>query len=185
MNTAEFLTISASIVPEREALVCGDVRLNYLQVQERVNRLANALTDLGIERGNKVAIMALNSHQYIETYYACAKLGAVFAPLNYRAKREELTYMVNNSEASAFFVGERYLELVGAMRPEIRGVRHFICYDARPQGMQSYEDILAKYPPEEIFVEIDDADPPSSCTPAAPPLCPRASCSPISPSPST
>src|SRR4030065_292705 len=159
MNTAEFLTISASVVPEREALVCGDVRLTYLQVQARVNRLANALTDLGIERGNKVAIMALNSHQNIETYYACAKLGAVFAPLNYRAKREEITYMVNNSEASAFFVGERYLELVGAMRPEIRGVRHFICYDARPQGMQSYEDILAKYPPEEIFVEIDDADP--------------------------
>jgi acyl-CoA synthetase (AMP-forming)/AMP-acid ligase II len=108
-------------------------------MQERVNRLANALTDLGIERGHKVAIMALNSHQYIETYYACAKLGAVFSPLNYRAKREELTYMVNNSEASAFFVGERYLELVGSMRPEIRGVRHFICYDARPQGMQSYE----------------------------------------------
>jgi acyl-CoA synthetase (AMP-forming)/AMP-acid ligase II len=159
MNTAEFLTISAAIVPEREALVCGDVRLTYLQVQERVNRLANALTDLGIERGNKVAIMALNSHQYIETYYACAKLGAVFAPLTYRAKREELTYMVNNSEASAFFVGERYLELVSAMRAEIKGVRHFICYDARPQGMQSYEDILAKYPSDEIFVEIDDADP--------------------------
>src|SRR4030042_3877280 len=67
--------------------------------------------------------------------------------------------MVNNSEASAFFVGERCLELVSAMRPEIRGVRHFICYDARPQGMQSYEDVIAKYPPEEIFVEIDDADP--------------------------
>src|SRR4030042_172140 len=105
MNTAEFLTISASIVPEREAVVCGDVRLKY------------------------------------------------------RAKREELTYMVNNSEASAFFVGERYLELVSAMRPEIKGVRHFVCYAARPPGMQSYEDILAKYPPEEIFVEIDGADP--------------------------
>src|SRR4030042_3815895 len=112
MNTAQFLTISASIVPEREALVCGDVRLAYSQVQERVNRLANALTDLGIERGHKVAIMALNSHQYIDTYYACAKLGAVFAPLTYRAKREELPYMVNNSEAPPFFVGDRYLELV-------------------------------------------------------------------------
>jgi len=159
MNTAEFLTISASIVPERESLVCGGTRLTYLQMQERVNRLANALTDLGVECGHKVAIMALNSHQYVETYYACAKLGAVFAPLNYRAKREELTYMVNNSEASVFFVGERYLELVGAMRPEIKGVRHFICYDDRFQGMQSYEDILAKYPPDEIFVEVEDSDP--------------------------
>jgi acyl-CoA synthetase (AMP-forming)/AMP-acid ligase II len=158
MNTAEFLTISVSIVPEREALVCNSTRLTYLQVQERVNRLANALMDLGVERGQKVAVMALNCHRYIETYYACAKLGAVFVPLNYRAKREELTYMVNNSEASIFFVGERYLELIAAIRPDLRGVRHFICYDARPQGMQNYEDIIARYEPEEVFVEVDDND---------------------------
>ncbi len=159
MNTAEFLTISASIVPEREALVYNGTRLTYLQVQERVNRLVNALMDLGVERGQKVASMALNSHHYIETYYACAKLGAVFVPLNYRAKREELTYMVNNSEASIFFVGERYLELTAAIRPELKGIRHFICYDARPQGMQNYDDVIAKYEPEEVFVEVDDSDP--------------------------
>ncbi|MGQ9572568.1 MAG: class I adenylate-forming enzyme family protein [Dehalococcoidia bacterium] len=159
MNTAEFLTISAAIVPEREALVCDGTRLTYLEMQERVNRLANALSDLGVERGQKVAIVALNSHHYVETYYACAKLGAVFVPLNYRAKREELTYMVNNSEASILFVGERYLELIASIRPELRGIRHFICYDARPQGMQNYEDLIAKYEPEEMFIEIDDNDP--------------------------
>jgi len=158
MNTAEFLTISASIVPEREALVCNGTRLTYQQVQERVNRLVNALMDLGVERGHKVAVMALNSHRYIETYYACAKLGAVFVPLNYRAKREELTYMVNNSDASIFLVGERYLELIASIRPELRGIRHFICYDARPQGMQNYEDIIARYEPEEVFAEVDDND---------------------------
>ena len=159
MNTVEFLTISASIVPEREALVCNGTRLTYLQVQERVNRLVNALQDLGVERGQKVAIMALNSHRYIETYYACAKLGAVFVPLSYRAKREELTYMVNNSDASILFAGERYLELIASIRPELRGIRHFMCYDARPQGMQNYEDVIAKYEPEEVFAEVDDDDP--------------------------
>jgi len=159
MNTAEFLTISASIVPEREALVCNGTRLTYLQVQERVNRLANALTDLGVESGQKVAVMALNSHRSVEVYYACAKLGAVFVPINYRAKREELTYIVNNSEASILFVGERYLELIASIRPELRGVRHFICYDGRPQGMQNYEDVIARYEPEEVFVEVDDNDP--------------------------
>jgi acyl-CoA synthetase (AMP-forming)/AMP-acid ligase II len=159
MNTAEFLTISAAIVPDREALVCDGTRLTYMEMQERVNRLANALADLGVKRGSKVAIMALNSPQYIETYYACAKLGATFVPLNYRAKREELTYMVNNSEASVFFVGERYLELTAAIRGELKGIRHFICYDARPRGMQNYEDVLARYEPEEIFVDIQDDDP--------------------------
>ncbi len=159
MNTAEFLTISAAIVPEREALVCNGTRLTYLQVQERVNRLANALVDLGVESGQKVAVMALNSHRSVEVYYACAKLGAVFVPINYRAKREELTHIVNNSEASILFVGERYLELIASIRPELRGVRHFLCYDARPQGMQNYEDVIARYEPEEVFAEVDDNDP--------------------------
>src|SRR3989337_689384 len=99
MNTAEFLTISAAVVPDREALVSGETRIVYAEMASRVNRLANALQSMGVGRGTAVAVMAVNSPQYVETYYACAKLGAVFVPLNYRAKREELDYMVNASEA--------------------------------------------------------------------------------------
>ncbi len=70
---------------------------NFMTMQDRVNRLANALQGLGVGQGDKVAVMALNSMEYVEIYYAAAKLGGVFVPLNYRAKREELTYMCNNS----------------------------------------------------------------------------------------
>ena len=85
MNTAEFLQISSAVVPDRDALVCGEQRVTYMDMAQRVNRLANTLQSRGVERGTKVAVMAMNSPQYVETYYACAKTGAVFVPLNYRA----------------------------------------------------------------------------------------------------
>src|SRR3546814_6302615 len=69
-----------------------------------LNRLANALQALGIVKGDKISVMALNSMEYVEVYYAGAKLGAVFVPLNYRAKHEELAYMCNNSETKVLFV---------------------------------------------------------------------------------
>src|SRR3989304_10616870 len=118
MNTSEFLPIASSVVPDRVAAVCEAASLTFAQLQERVNRLANALQSLGVGKGDKVAAMALNCIPYVETYYACAKLGAVFVPLNYRAKEEELAYMVNNSETKAMFVGERYLYLTPSIRPQ-------------------------------------------------------------------
>ncbi|MDO8615607.1 MAG: long-chain-fatty-acid--CoA ligase [Dehalococcoidia bacterium] len=158
MNTSEFLMIASSVVPDRTATVCeGDSR-TYAQLQERVNRLANALQSLGVGRGQRVSVMALNSIQYVEIYYACARLGAVFVPLNYRAKREELTYMCNNSETKVLFVGERYLELAASIRPELTTVQHLVCIDARPEGMIHYEDALGQHEPDEIFTDIEDMD---------------------------
>ena len=158
MNTAEFLTISAAVVPDREALVSGERRTSYAEMQSRVNKLANALQGLGVGRGSAVAVMAVNCPQYVETYYACAKVGAVFVPLNYRAKREELEYMVNASEAQAFFVGQRYLDLVAGLRPQFGKVQHYVCVDGQADGMRSYDELLAGVSDEDPFVEIDEND---------------------------
>jgi acyl-CoA synthetase (AMP-forming)/AMP-acid ligase II len=158
MNTAEFLTISSAVVPEREALVSGETRVTYAEMNSRVNRLANALQGLGVGRGTAVAAMAVNSPQYVETYYACAKLGAVFVPLNYRAKHEELDHMVNASETKVLFVGERYLDLVAALRSKFGGVQQYICYESQPDGMHGYDTLLAGAPDDELFVDIDEND---------------------------
>jgi acyl-CoA synthetase (AMP-forming)/AMP-acid ligase II len=159
MNTAEFLMIASSVVPERTAMVCREESRDFMSLQERVNRLANALQGMGVGRGDKVAIMALNGIPYVEAYYATAKLGGVFVPLNYRAKKEELAYMCNNSETAVLLVGERYLDLASSIRHDIKTVREVIAVDARPDGMTNYEDLLARSDPEEIFTDIDDADP--------------------------
>src|SRR3990172_5291303 len=134
MKTAEFLQISSMVVPDREALVCEGRRITYMEMAQRVSRLANALLSLGVSRRDKVAVMSLNSSEVIETYYACSKIGATFVPLNYRAKREEITYMINNSEAQTLLVGPRYLELVSAIRPELTAIKNFFCYGPAADG---------------------------------------------------
>jgi acyl-CoA synthetase (AMP-forming)/AMP-acid ligase II len=159
MNTAEFLMIASSVVPDRTAMVCQENTRTFAELQERANRLANALQAMGVGKGDKISVMALNSTEYVEIYYAGAKLGAVFVPLNYRAKHDELWYMCNNSETKVLFVGERYLDLLTKIKSDLETVQHFVCIDAQPESMQNYEGLLAAHLPEEIFADVEDNDP--------------------------
>ena len=159
MNTAEFLMIASSVVPDRVAMASDGKTRTFVEMQDRVNRLANALQAMGVGKGDKVSVMALNSMEYVEVYYAGAKLGAVFVPLNYRAKQEELAYMCNNSETAVLFVGCRYLDLADAIRNDLKSVKHFVCIDGAAEGMASYEELLAKHEADEIFTDVDDSDP--------------------------
>ena len=158
MNTAEFLEISAAVVPEREALVCGEQRVTYGAMARRANRLANGLRALGVDRGAKVAVMALNSPQYVETYYACARIGGVLVPLNYRAKREETVHMLNDSGASLLFAGARYLGLIDSLRPEIPLLKEVVCVEGPAEGVRSYDDVLAAGSDDDVRVEVDEQD---------------------------
>lgn len=90
MNTSNFVSIPASMFEDQEILVFENQRLTYGQLWGNIQRLANALRGLGVQRGDCVAVLQTNSHRYVETYYAAAAIGAVFLPLNYRAKLPEL-----------------------------------------------------------------------------------------------
>ena len=100
MNTAEFLTISAAIVPDRIAIAGPDERVTYGDLQSRANRLAQAFQSMGIGRGQAVGVMAVNSVEFAEIYYAAASVGATMVPLNFRAKPEELTYMIDSTDVA-------------------------------------------------------------------------------------
>src|SRR4029079_7940638 len=141
MNTAECLQITSMVIPERTALVCGSTRVTYGQMADRVNRLANWLQSVGADPEHPVGSMAMNGVEYVETYYAAAKIGATFVPLNYRAKHDELTYMINSSDVHVLFVGERYLDLVGTLRPTLTTVEYSSCYDKPVEGMLHYDEI--------------------------------------------
>ena len=106
MNTTDFLNISAAICPDRDAIVFEGKRHTFGQLSERTNRLAHTLADLGIAKGDRVAMLQVNCNQHIEVYFATAKLGAIYVPLNFRAKGEELAYMLNSCEPKALFVGD-------------------------------------------------------------------------------
>ena len=90
MNTANFLTIPATIVPHQEIVAFEGCRQTYQETIMRVQRLAAALATLGIAKGDRVAVLDTNSSRAVEAYFATSLLGAIFVPLNYRATAEEL-----------------------------------------------------------------------------------------------
>ena len=112
MNTNEFLEISSSIVPKRTAITFDDNQISFQELQVTANRLANVLVTLGIKTGDRVAMIDVNSPQVLITYFACAKLDAIFVPLNYRAKEDELHHMLRIAKPSIIFVGNRYASLI-------------------------------------------------------------------------
>jgi len=158
MNTAEFLMIASSICPDRDAIVFEGKRYTFSQLNDRANRLGNALSNLGMQKGDRVATLQVNTNQCVETYFAVAKIGGIYVPLNFRAKANELTYMLNSSEANTLLVGERYIDLANSMKPELATVKNFVSLDSQQEGMLYYEDMLASASADDIFTEIDDDD---------------------------
>jgi acyl-CoA synthetase (AMP-forming)/AMP-acid ligase II len=107
LNTLELLKIPYWIAADREALAFEGRRLTYGDLMERVNRLSVALSNLGVQQGNKIAVLQTNCNEYIEAYFATAALGAVMVPLNFRARQHELEHMLRDSESEVLPFGDR------------------------------------------------------------------------------
>ncbi len=142
MNTTDFLSISSSICPDRLAIIFEGNRYTFGQLNERVNRLANALKRLGVEKGDRVAFFQVNCNQCVETYFAVAKLGAIYLPLNFRAKEDEHEYMINFAEANTLLIGSRYLDMIDSIKPKLSSVKNYISIDSPHKGMLFYEDLI-------------------------------------------
>jgi acyl-CoA synthetase (AMP-forming)/AMP-acid ligase II len=158
MNTTDFLNIAVSICPDRDFMVFEKNRLAYEEAGDRINRMAYALTDLGVTKETRVGMLSINCPQYIETYFAAAKSGAIFVPLNFRAKADELTYMINRAEIKVLFIGERYVELVREILPDLTGLENCISIEGPAKGMLNYEDLITSASDEEFFGEVEDED---------------------------
>ncbi len=158
MNTTDFLIIAAAICPDRDAMVFEGKRWTYSQTSERVNRLANALLKFGVNKGDRVAMLQVNCPEIIESYFATAKIDGIFVPLNFRAKADELSYMLGNAEARVLFVGKRYLDMARAMLPNLPTVQKCICLESKEADMPFYNELINESSADEVFSDIGDDD---------------------------
>lgn len=156
MNTTDFLQIATAICPDRDCVVFEGKRFTYAQVNERVNRLVGALARLGLQSGERIGIVSVNRNQFVEAYFATAKLGGIFVPLNYRAKAEELAYMIDCADIRLLFVDERYLDLVDSIRPQLPKLVHIVPLEGK--GDRGYESLICGETAEERFADIADDD---------------------------
>lgn len=129
--------------PAAEAVVFQGHRLTYAALHARVERLAAALRDLGLERGERLALLIDNSHHAYEIILAAARAGIPWVPLNPMLKPRELTAIVTHAGASAIVAGARHVEAVAPLLSSWPSVRSAIALDAAPPGgWHAYEAIV-------------------------------------------
>src|SRR5579864_4691591 len=142
MNIAQGLAHTKKVFGTREAVVCGDTRYTWYDFDQRTDALARGLASLGINRGDRVAVLMLNCHRYFELYYACARMGAVIVPLNIRLARPEIVFILNDSESKALIVDKTFAPYAtGRDTTPFVGT---VIYsgDETPAGMLNYEDVV-------------------------------------------
>ncbi len=150
MNTLEYLTIANAIVPQRTAIIFEGQGLTFQRLQERVNALANALADLGVRPGDRVALLDVNTPGLIESYLASAQLDAIFVPLNYRARAHEASQMMRLCQTTVLLVGRRYQDLARSALKEIPGPNHVVALEERAgDGWLFYDDLIESSSREE------------------------------------
>jgi len=157
VNTANFLGIPAALFPDQQILRFAGRGTSYGELWDEARRLAAALQGIGIEKGQCVAVLDTNSDRYVAAYYGAACAGAVFLPLNYRAKLPELEYMIASADVRALFVGERYAGILEQLRGRLSAGTVVVSLSGQIQGTRTYAELVAGHAIEEpVAVEDDD-----------------------------
>jgi acyl-CoA synthetase (AMP-forming)/AMP-acid ligase II len=159
MNIRDYLNKAAMYFPRNEVLVHKDTRMTTRDLLDRIYRVSNALLDLGLKKGDRVAVLLHNCHQCVECFYGVYSAGLVLVPMNARNSPEEHLYILNNSEASVVFMGEEFIEGIRSILPQVKTLSHAICVTGSPrEGMLGYEDLLGKSATAEPRVNIFEDD---------------------------
>ncbi|MGB6057595.1 MAG: AMP-binding protein, partial [Microthrixaceae bacterium] len=165
-NIADQWEAISDRVADREALVCGERRLTFAQLEERANRLANYLLASGVGAGDLVGCYLTNSTEYIETLIACFKVRAAAVNINYRYVSEELRYLVLDSGLKVLVCNEEFIDKVAEVAPETPLLQHTLAVGPTAStrdlsvvpGGVSYDEALAASSPERPAVEGRSGD---------------------------
>src|SRR5579863_526452 len=138
-----YLDAHALVRPNKVALICGERSLTYAELNARARRVANALSRLGVQAGDRVAVMAHNSMELLEIAGGLSKLSAIAVLLNYRLREHEVAYIVNDSQAKVAIAGPGLVTVVNAARAEFSGdVACIAIGDEVPVHWLPYEELL-------------------------------------------
>ena len=128
-NLADMFELVADRVAEREALVCGDDRATYAQLEHRSNQLAHYLASCGVGQGDHVGLYLYNCNEYLEAMLACFKLRAVPVNVNYRYVREELLYIFDNADMVACVHHREFAPHIAEVRDSAPDLRHLVAVE--------------------------------------------------------
>lgn len=154
---------NASNFPNKLAVV--DVEQNkrytYRQLNERVNRVGNALLKQGVCKGDKVAMLMRDRVEFLEFMYALNKIGAVWVPINYRSLANDVEYIVNNSDSSHVVYSDEFANIIEGLRDKFENIKRngYICIGKETvEGGLTYHQIIEGTSAQEPNIEVLDTD---------------------------
>ncbi len=163
---------------ERIAYECGDERVSYRQLFERVNRAGNALKKLGIRPEERVGLLLLDTPEFPYCFFGAIKIGAVPIPINTLLKPGEYEYILNDSRVRVLIVSEALVPQIEAIdRKKLRYLKTIVVFGNAPEGMESLQQLLDG----KLRLSLRPSRRPrmmprSGCTLQAAPASPKAAC---------
>jgi len=118
MNIAWWVQRWAELTPEKPAIIFENSVISYDKLSARTDRTSCWLQSIGIEKGDRVAVMLHNCPEFIDLFLACSRLGAIFVPINFRITAVELDYFINNCRPRLFIHGDDFLDVINTLEIE-------------------------------------------------------------------
>ncbi|OMC49435.1 acyl-CoA synthetase [Mycobacterium sp. IS-2888] len=159
LNIADLAEHAIDAVPDRVALICGDEKLTYAQLEEKANRLAHYLIDQGVKKDDKVGLYCRNRIEIVIAMLGIVKAGAILVNINYRYVESELRYLFDNSDMVALVHERQYSDRVANVLPETPNVKTILVVeDGSDNDYQRYGGVefyaaIAQGAPERDFGE--------------------------------
>ena len=149
--------------PDREIVYRDKMTYTYKELNQRIQRLANALEKMGVKQGDTVAVMDWDSHRYLECFFAVPMMGAVLHTINIRLSPEQLIYTINHAKDDVILVNADFLPLLAAVKDQMKTVKKIILLndeDGTPDTPlnldDEYENCLAASEPAYEFPDFDE-----------------------------
>lgn len=154
-----FLEESAAQAPDKIALVCGEQRLTYAEIETMANRLAQALLASGVKRGDRVLLYLPNSVELVVAIFATLKASAVFVPVNHSTKADKLRFMAQDCRAAGLITGQRQAQTAVSLRQSVPSLQTIMVVGENvPDGCLSLADIQERYEGERPSCHTIDQD---------------------------
>ena len=146
MPLHELLPKAVRLYPQKEAVVCGNLRLTYSQFAERVWRLAHGLLDQGLVKNDRIAVLHENTHEYLEAYFAAAHLGLILVSLNHRLSPKELAGILIDSGARILITQQSFQEKADSLTQRVSSLEKIVWTGTGPSSNHesgiAYEEML-------------------------------------------
>lgn len=160
MNLGQNFKVNAKKYANKLALKDQTRSFTYTETNRRVNRLAHSLMDLGLAKGDKVAVFMDNCIEIVEIYLATAKTGIIIVPINFRLVGREAEYIVNNSDAKVMVVEAQFAEIIDPIKKDLKNIvpQNYVIVGGETAGYLEYEKFISGSPDKEPEVTVKSED---------------------------